>query len=87
DFDGAAKLVQLQQPAKDFKLGEQPTLCNGKAIYHALDKGLTVALGYVQTGASVLLYMLTDGDNNGPVVDLSAKVKQLLATGKATIAA
>lgn len=87
DFDGAAKLVQLQQPAKDFKLGEQPTLCNGTAIYHALDKGLTVALGYVQTGASVLLYMLTDGDNNGPVVDLSTKVKQLLATGKATIAA
>lgn len=87
DFDGAAKLVQLQQPAKDFKLGEQPTLCNGTAIYHALDKGLTVALGYVQTGASVLLYMLTDGDNNGPVVDLSSKVKQLLATDKATIAA
>lgn len=87
DFDAAAKLVQLQQPAKSFKLGEHPPLCSGTAIYHALDKGLTVALGYVQTGASVLLYMLTDGDNNGPVTDLSPKVKQLLATNKATIAA
>lgn len=86
DFDNNVKLVQLQQPAKTFKLGSSP-FGNGTAIYTALEKGLTSALGYVQTGASVLLYLLTDGENNGPVIDVSTKVRQLLATDKATIAA
>ncbi len=86
DFSGETKLQQLQRPAKDFKLST-PANSGMTSLYVALDKGLTSALGYVQTGASVLLYLLTDGENNGPVIDVSARVQQLLATDKATIAA
>jgi len=86
DFSWETKLQQLQRPAKDFKLST-PANSGMTSLYVALDKGLTSALGYVQTGASVLLYLLTDGENNGPVIDVAAKVKQLLATDKATIAA
>lgn len=86
DFATSVELQQLQRPAKDFKLGTAKT-GSSTALYTALSKGLTSALGYVQTGASVLLYLLTDGENNGPVIDVSAKVKQLLDTDKATIAA
>jgi hypothetical protein len=86
DFSSVVKLQQLQRPAKDFTLST-PAAGGMTSLYLALDSGLTAALGYVQTGASVLLYLLTDGENNGPVIDVSAKVKQLLATDKATIAA
>jgi len=86
DFASEVKLHALQCPAKVFKLGTAQT-GSSTALYTALEKGLTSALGYVQTGASVLLYLLTDGENNGPVIDVAAKVKQLLATDKATIAA
>jgi len=86
DFATEVKLQQLQSPAKDFKLSNSFPY-GDTAVYTALSKGLTSALGYVQTGASVLLYLLTDGENNGPVIDVSTKVKQLLATDKATIAA
>lgn len=86
DFASEVKLQQLQCPAKDFKLNNSLPY-GSTAIYFALDMGLTSALGYAQTGASVLLYLLTDGENNGPVIDVSTKVQQLLATDKATIAA
>lgn len=86
DFSWETKLQQLQRPAKDFKLST-PANSGMTSLYVALEKGLTSALGYVQTGASVLLYLLTDGENNGPVIDVSTKVKQLLDTDKATIAA
>jgi hypothetical protein len=86
DFATSVELQQLQRSAKDFKLGTAKT-GSSTALYTALSKGLTSALGYVQTGASVLLYLLTDGENNGPIIDVSTKVKQLLDTDKATIAA
>jgi len=86
DFAWETKLQQLQRPAKDFKIST-PANSGMTALYVALEKGLAAAYGYVQTGASVLLYLLTDGENNGPVIDVAAKVKQLLATDKATIAA
>jgi len=86
DFSSIVKLQQLQRPAKDFKIST-PANSGMTSLYIALEKGLDAALGYVQTGASVLLYLLTDGENNGPVIDVAAKVKQLLATDKATIAA
>ena len=86
DFSYGVKLQQLQRPAKDFKIST-PANSGMTSLYIALEKGLDAALGYVQTGASVLLYLLTDGENNGPVIDVATKVKQLLATDKATIAA
>lgn len=93
DFDGYSQLIWSGVKAGSLvssgRLPQHPISrqTGGTAIYTALEEGLRRAESYVAAQVPTLLYLLTDGDNNGRTLDLRAMTKRLLATGRFTIAA
>lgn len=86
DFDHNVKLVHQGISAGKLPALRQPPHMSGTSVYVALSFGVRRAATFA-ANQPVLLYLLTDGDNNGPIVEVAAELKSLLATGKVTVVA